>query len=112
MKRTLALLILASLPIMAAAQDSVLSCGIESNSLLTRDLQLNSNNYLKFDFTRGRGWDPFTFCFDTNKELARAMKVTTCPHVCLYDKDGNLVYTHVGYSPGDEEILFEKIMAL
>ena len=27
-------------------------------------------------------------------------------------KDGKLVYTHLGYSPGDEEALFEKVKAL
>lgn len=61
---------------------------------------------------RGRGWDGFQFYFDVNKELARAMKVTSCPHVFLYDKDGKLVYSHLGYTPGDEEVLFDKIKAL
>lgn len=61
---------------------------------------------------RSRGWDGFQFYFDVNKELARAMKVTSCPYVFLYDKNGNLVYSHLGYSPGDEEVLFEKIRAL
>ena len=40
------------------------------------------------------------------------MNVTSCPHVFLYDKDGKLVYSHLGYSPGDEEVLFEKVKAL
>lgn len=61
---------------------------------------------------KGRGWTHFQFAFDVNHELARAMNVTSCPHVFLYDKDGRLVYTHLGYSPGDEELLFEKIKAL
>ncbi len=61
---------------------------------------------------RSRGWDGFRFSFDVNKELTRAMKVTSCPHVFLFDKNGKMVYTHQGYSPGDEEILFEKIKAL
>lgn len=61
---------------------------------------------------RGRGWDGFQFYFDVNKELARAMKVTSCPYVFLYDKNGNLVYSHLGYSPGDEETLFQKIREL
>ena len=61
---------------------------------------------------RSRGWDGFQFCFDTNRELVRAMKVTSCPYVFLYDKNGNLVYSHMGYSPGDEELLFDKIRAL
>ena len=57
-------------------------------------------------------WDSFQFAFDVNKELCRAMKVTSCPYVFLYDKNGKLVYSHMGYSPGDEEILFQKIKEL
>ena len=41
-----------------------------------------------------------------------AMKVTSCPYVFLYDKNGKLVYSHLGYSPGDEEVLFQKIKEL
>ena len=61
---------------------------------------------------RSRGWDGFQFAFDVNRELCRAMNVTSCPHVFLYDKNGKLVYSHRGYTPGDEEILFDKIKAL
>lgn len=61
---------------------------------------------------RSRGWDGFEFVFDVNKEFARAMKVTSCPYVFLYDKNGKLVYSHLGYSPGDEEALFQKIKEL
>lgn len=61
---------------------------------------------------RGRGWDGFHFVFDVNKELTRAMNVTSCPYVFLYDKNGRLVYSHLGYAPGEEEILFEKIRQL
>ena len=61
---------------------------------------------------RGRGWDNFLFAFDTNKEYTRAMNVVSMPHVFLYDKNGKLVYSHVGYSPGDEQELFRKIKAL
>ena len=61
---------------------------------------------------RGRGWDSFIHVFDVNKELSRAMKVTSCPYVFLYDKEGKQVYSHLGYTPGDEEILFDKIKAL
>lgn len=57
-------------------------------------------------------WDSFEFVFDVNREYYRAMKVTSCPHLFLYDKDGKLVYSHMGYSPGDEQILFQKIQTL
>ncbi len=61
---------------------------------------------------RGRGWDGFQFAFDVNKELCRAMNVTSCPHVFLYDKNGKLVYTHVGYAPGDEQLLLKELKKL
>lgn len=61
---------------------------------------------------KGRGWDRFEFVFDPNREFTRAMNVVSCPHVFLYDKDGKLVYSHVGYSPGDEQELFNRIKAL
>ena len=61
---------------------------------------------------RGRGWEGFQFYFDVNKELCRAMKVTSCPYVFLFDKNGKQVYSHLGYTPGDEEILFQKIKEL
>lgn len=63
-------------------------------------------------FVRSRGWDDFSFAFDTNGEYARAMNAMSAPLVFLFDKDGRIVYTHNGYSPGDEEILFEKICGL
>lgn len=61
---------------------------------------------------RSRGWDGFQFAFDVNKELVRAMKITSCPYVFVYDKIGKQVYSHLGYSPGDEEKLFEVIKSL
>ena len=61
---------------------------------------------------KSRGWGGFQFIFDVNKALARAMNVTACPCVFLFDRNGKQVYSHLGYTPGDEDILFEKIKAL
>ena len=61
---------------------------------------------------RSRGWDDFQFYFDTNKEYMRAMNVVTMPHLLLFDKDGKLVYTHIGYTPGDENLLWKEIRKL
>lgn len=61
---------------------------------------------------RSRGWDDFLFYFDTNKEYMRAMNVTTMPHLILFDKDGKAVYTHIGYTPGDEILLWKEIKKL
>lgn len=60
----------------------------------------------------GRGWADFTFLLDTNGDLRRAMSVQTQPTVFILDKTGKVVYTHTGYTPGNEEELFEEILKL
>ena len=60
----------------------------------------------------GRGWDSFTFLLDVNGDLKRAMNVQTQPTVILLDREGQIVYTHIGYTPGNEEELFEEILKL
>lgn len=61
---------------------------------------------------RSRGWDDFQFYFDTNKAYARAMNVASMPHLFLFDREGKLVYTHIGYAPGDEDRLYEQLLKL
>ncbi|MBR5250101.1 MAG: TlpA family protein disulfide reductase [Bacteroidales bacterium] len=60
----------------------------------------------------GRGWSDFTFLLDTNGDLRRAMSVQTQPTVFILDKNGKVVYTHTGYTPGNEEELFDEILKL
>ncbi len=55
-----------------------------------------------------RDW-PVTPLFDTNSDLRRALNVSSIPHVFVFDKDGKQVYTHVGYVPGDEENLLDRV---
>lgn len=55
----------------------------------------------------GKGWD-FDILLDTNNELKRRLNFATPPYVVLI-KNGNIVYKHVGYQPGSEEELYEKI---
>lgn len=52
-------------------------------------------------FVDGKGW-PFTILTDENKDLARALNVNNPPQVFLIDQEGNIVYTHVGYTEGSE----------
>jgi peroxiredoxin len=40
------------------------------------------------------------------------MGVGNVPHTFLVDAQGNIVYTHTGYSEGDEEKLYEQIKLL
>lgn len=61
---------------------------------------------------KGRGWSDFTFLLDVNGDLRRAMNVQTQPTVFVLDRDGNIVYTHIGYTPGNEEELFDQILKL
>ncbi len=60
----------------------------------------------------GRGWTDFTILLDENSDLKRAMNVQTQPTVFVLDRDGNIVYTHTGYTPGSEEELFDQILKL
>ena len=59
----------------------------------------------------GSGW-PATILYDSNSELARALGVSSIPHVFVFDKNGNLSYSHMGYIPGDEDSLVEKLQGL
>lgn len=59
-------------------------------------------------FVKGRGWD-FEFYLDENSDFKRAMNVSNPPHTFLFDGEGNLVYTHNGYAPGDENELYKKL---
>ena len=60
----------------------------------------------------GRGWTDFTILLDENSDLKRAMNVQTQPTVFVLDRDGSVVYTHTGYTPGSEEELFDQILKL
>ena len=55
-----------------------------------------------------KGWD-YTILSDANEELKRAMNVQSVPHTFLVDKGCNIVWTHTGYSPGDEYDLEDVI---
>ena len=58
-----------------------------------------------------RGWE-FICLFDENQELKRAMNVSLTPQAFVVDGEGNIIYSHSGYTPGSEEELFDKIVEL
>lgn len=60
----------------------------------------------------GHGWGDFTLVYDKNQEFMRAMNVSFTPQVYVVDKDGKIVYSHTGYTPGSEEELFNVIKGL
>lgn len=63
-------------------------------------------------FAEGRGWTDFTLLYDPNSDFKRDLNVISTPQVFVFDKDGNQVYAHTGYAPGNEEELFEVIKKL
>lgn len=59
----------------------------------------------------GRDW-PFTVVIDTAGEFKRAMNITTTPATFIVDRTGKIVYSHLGYTPGGEYELLEKLKEL
>lgn len=58
-----------------------------------------------------QGW-PYVILTDANAELKNALNFQAIPHTLIVDKDGNIVYEHTGYLPGDELELEKKIVEL
>lgn len=56
-------------------------------------------------------WD-FEVLMDVNKTFSQAMGVNMPPHTFLLDGKGNIVWQHVGYNAGDEELLHEELLKL
>ncbi|WP_083261200.1 TlpA family protein disulfide reductase [Crocinitomix algicola] len=56
-------------------------------------------------------WD-YEIWLDPNSDLKRAMGVNYPPQTFLLDGEGNIVYSHVGYVPGDEQKLYDEIYKL
>lgn len=69
----------------------------------------NSRNVPKVKpYVSGQGWE-FDVVMDINEDLKRALNVVTIPHTFLLDRNGKIVYSHNGYTEGDEFVLEEKI---
>lgn len=62
-------------------------------------------------YVNGRAWE-YLVLMDPNWDFKREMGVNNVPHTFLLDKDGNIVYSHNNYAPGDEEKLYEEIKKL
>ena len=60
---------------------------------------------------QSRGWE-FICLYDQNQELKRAMNVSLTPQSCVVDGQGNIIFSHSGYTPGSEQLLFDKIVEL
>ena len=53
-------------------------------------------------YIKSKGYN-FTVLLDTNNEAARKYYAQQMPYTVLLDKNGNIVYTHLGYMKGDEQ---------
>lgn len=51
----------------------------------------------------------FKVLIDSNKEISRLFQVNDIPQIFLIDLKGEIVYSHRGYSPGDEIEMKKKI---
>lgn len=56
-----------------------------------------------------KGWE-YTVLSDANQDLQRALNFQTIPQTFLVDGEGHIIYSHNGYTPGDEYELEEKIL--
>lgn len=59
-------------------------------------------------FVKGRAWD-YEVYVDENGDLKRAMSVNTVPHTFLVNGQGEIVWQHNSYAPGDEEELYKLV---
>jgi len=48
---------------------------------------------------------------DLNSELMSDLGVSAIPTLIVYDSEGNRIYLHEGFRPGDETIIREEILA-
>lgn len=59
---------------------------------------------------KGKRW-PFEVVLDQNQELYKSLNLTSIPYVLIV-KNGETVWTHSGYSPGNESIIVDKALKL
>ena len=58
-----------------------------------------------------KGWE-YEILSDAKQELQRALNFQAIPQTFLVDKEGNIVYDHTGYAPGDELELEDHIIEI
>lgn len=60
--------------------------------------------------TNGKGWE-YRVLLDTNQDFKRALNIVNPPHTIVI-KNGVILHSQNGYSPGSEEVLYKKIKTL
>lgn len=62
-------------------------------------------------FVDGRGWE-FECLLDPNNEFRKSLNIATIPHTLLLNSEGRIIYSHSGYSEGEEQELYELLLGL
>jgi peroxiredoxin len=62
-------------------------------------------------FVKSKGYD-FNVLLDTNSDVARIYYAQAVPYSVILDKNGYIVYSHLGYMKGDEKNVREKLSEL
>jgi peroxiredoxin len=55
-----------------------------------------------------KGWE-YEIYIDENQDFKRAMNVNNPPQTFIIDGKGNIVWSHTGFSEGDEDKLYENV---
>ncbi len=62
-------------------------------------------------FVAGNKYE-FLVLLDENGAVQRKFNFRALPYTVLLDRDGHVIYSRMGYRPGDEQVLEEKLLAL
>ncbi len=57
---------------------------------------------------KGRGWT-YEVYLDANEDFKRAMNVNNPPHTFVVNGNGEVVWQHIAYQPGDEKALYDVV---
>ena len=66
------------------------------------------NNSKVGPLVNGKGW-LYDIALDANGDFKRALNVNNIPHTFLLNANGEILWQHNSYAPGDEDDLFELI---
>ena len=72
-------------------------------------VSIDDSRSLQRAIAMSKSWEGITPLFDSNANLRRALNVSSAPQVFVFDKDGQLFHTHIGYRPGDELELLAQL---
>lgn len=59
----------------------------------------------------GKGWE-YEILLDPNSDFKRALNVTNPPHTFILNPQGEILWQHNSFAPGDEDELYETLKKL